>query len=76
MRQRHFQLLGRSFDINALIGERMQSYLKQNIDYTISRFEASDLSCIIELENQLLNIRLVHKMMSEFFALDPFDHVS
>lgn len=76
MRQRHFQLLGRSFDLNALIAERMKTYLKQNIDYAISRFEASDLTGVIELENQLTNVRFVHRMMSQYFVLDPFENVS
>lgn len=76
MRQRHFQLLGRSLDLNALIGQRMHTYLKQNIDYAISRFEASDLTAIVELENQFLNIHFVHKMMSQYFVLDPFDQIS
>jgi cytoplasmic FMR1 interacting protein len=75
MRQRHFQLLGRSLDLNALIGQRMHTYLKQNIDYAISRFEASDLTAIVELENQFLNIRFVHKMMSQYFVLDPIDQL-
>ena len=76
MRQRHFQLLGRSLDLNALIAQRVHTYLKQNIDYAISRFEASDITAIIELENQLINIRLVHKMMSQYFVLDPIDQIS
>jgi len=73
MRQRHFQILGRALDLNALIAERMHTYLKQNIDYAISRFEASDLTAIVELEDQFLNIRLAHKMMSQYFEIDSFD---
>jgi cytoplasmic FMR1 interacting protein len=76
MRQRHFQILGRALDLNALIAERMHTYLKQNIDYAISRFEASDLTAIVELEDQFLNIRLAHKMMSQYFEIDSFDKIS
>lgn len=39
LKQRHFQLLGRSIDLNYLIGQRMNQHLRQNIDYAISRFE-------------------------------------
>jgi cytoplasmic FMR1 interacting protein len=49
LKQRHFQLLGRSIDLNHLIGQRMNSKLRQNIDFAISRFEASDITTIIEV---------------------------
>jgi cytoplasmic FMR1 interacting protein len=47
LRQRHVQLLGRSVDLNHLIGQRMNTYLRQNIDYAISRFEASDITGVV-----------------------------
>ncbi len=76
IRQRHFQLLGRSLDLNNLISQRQNTYLRQNVEYAINRFEGSDLTSIIELENQLLNIQLVHKMMSQYFSLDPWNTIS
>lgn len=76
MRQRHFQLLGRSLDLNNLISQRQNTYLRQNLEYAISRFEASDLTCLVELEHQLLNIQLTHKLMSQHFTLDPWEHIS
>ncbi len=54
LKQRHFQLLGRSIDLNHLIGQRMNSKLRQNIDFAISRFEASDITTIIEVHVLLL----------------------
>jgi cytoplasmic FMR1 interacting protein len=47
LKQRHVQLLGRSIDLNHLIAQRMNTYLRQNIDFAINRFEASDLTGII-----------------------------
>jgi cytoplasmic FMR1 interacting protein len=41
LKQRHFQLLGRSINLNYLIGQRMNQHLRQNIDYAISRFEVN-----------------------------------
>lgn len=75
MRQRHFQLLGRSLDLNNLISQRQNTYIRQNLEYAISRFEASDLTCLVELEHQLLNIQLTYKLMSEHFTLDPWEHM-
>lgn len=51
----------------------MNGKLRQNIDFAISRFEASDITSIIELETQLINIRLVHALLSEHLELDSFD---
>ncbi len=47
LRQRHVQLLGRSVNLNFLIAQRMNTYLRQNIDYAISRFEASDITSVV-----------------------------
>jgi len=59
--------------MNVLISQRQNNYLRQNIEYAISRFEASDLTAILELEHQLTNLQLVHRMMSQYLALDPWD---
>jgi len=71
--QRHVQLLGRTLDLNRLITQRINNLLRQNVDYAISRFEASDLSTIVELDMLLSNIRLTHKLLSEFLKLDSWD---
>lgn len=52
LRQRHVQLLGRSVDLNNLICQRMNTYLRQNVDYAISRFEASNITSVIVSEKQ------------------------
>eukprot|EP01111_Echinosteliopsis_oligospora_P015952 TRINITY_DN6483_c0_g1_i1.p1 TRINITY_DN6483_c0_g1~~TRINITY_DN6483_c0_g1_i1.p1 ORF type:complete len:1368 (+),score=367.50 TRINITY_DN6483_c0_g1_i1:181-4284(+) len=75
MRQRHFQLLGRSVDLNDLISQRQNTYIRQNVEYAIGRFEASDLTSILELEGLLLNIQLVHRLMSQHLQLDPWNQI-
>jgi cytoplasmic FMR1 interacting protein len=75
LRQRHFQLLGRSIDLNHLLTQRMNTKLRQNVDFAINRFEASDITSLPELEVQLNNIRLVHGLMSKYLDLDPFDDI-
>ncbi|PRP73917.1 component of SCAR regulatory complex, partial [Planoprotostelium fungivorum] len=75
VKQRHVQLLGRSIDLNLLISQRLNNYLKQNIDYAITRFEASDLTGVMELQSLLSNIQLTYFLMSENFSLDPWEHI-
>ena len=72
--QRHYQLLGRFFNLNHLISQRINNLLRKNIDNAISRFEAKNLSSIIELESQLHVIQLTHFLLSNYFnQLDCYD---
>eukprot|EP01119_Soliformovum_irregulare_P019520 TRINITY_DN6199_c0_g1_i4.p1 TRINITY_DN6199_c0_g1~~TRINITY_DN6199_c0_g1_i4.p1 ORF type:complete len:1378 (-),score=485.69 TRINITY_DN6199_c0_g1_i4:58-4191(-) len=75
LRQRHVRLLGRSIDLNLLIAQRMNTYLRQNMDYAINKFEASDITTILELESMINNLRLTHSLMSKYFNLDPWDSI-
>jgi len=63
--QRHFQLLGRSLDLNRLIIQRMNNYFRENINYAITRFEASSITSIIAFERLLSNIHLTHHLMAQ-----------
>ena len=47
LKQRHVQLVGRSLDLNALLGQRMRSNMIHAIDLAISKFESSDLCAIV-----------------------------
>eukprot|EP00475_Leptophrys_vorax_P029552 TRINITY_DN4350_c0_g1_i1.p1 TRINITY_DN4350_c0_g1~~TRINITY_DN4350_c0_g1_i1.p1 ORF type:complete len:1230 (+),score=372.45 TRINITY_DN4350_c0_g1_i1:848-4537(+) len=70
--QRNFKLLGRSIDMQALIAQQMSIYLRNNIDYAIQKFESSDICGIIEFEQLLKQIKLTHRLLSEYMTLDPF----
>lgn len=41
------QLLGRSIDLNALLGQRLRSNMLKAINLAISKFEASDLCSVV-----------------------------
>jgi cytoplasmic FMR1 interacting protein len=69
LKQRHIRLLGRHIDLNHLISQRMNTYLRQNVDYAISRFEASDITSVMELESLLATIRLAYTLMSKYFEV-------
>ncbi|KAL6064809.1 Cytoplasmic FMR1-interacting protein [Balamuthia mandrillaris] len=75
LKQRHFELLGRSIDMNHLISQRANTNIRQNIDFAISRFEASDITTVVELESQLNNIRLTHSLLANYLSLDPFEQL-
>lgn len=73
LKQRHFQLLGRNIDLNSLIAQRMNTYLRDNLELAIRRWEASDITGIMELEVVLANVHLVYRALSEHFELEPYE---
>jgi len=56
-----------------LITQRINKKLRANIDYVISRYEASDLSSVVELELLLNTIRLQRDLMGEILDVDSWD---
>lgn len=75
LRQRNIQLLGRSIDLNYLIGQRMNTYLRQNIEHAISRFEASDITGVVELERLLNNIKFTYTLLRDYFEIDSWESI-
>lgn len=75
LKQRHFQLLGRTIDLNRLISQRLQASMLKNLELAITRFEEGGLTDIIELEGLIAVNRYTHKLLSEHVNLDPFDNL-
>ncbi|XP_022901321.1 cytoplasmic FMR1-interacting protein [Onthophagus taurus] len=73
LKQRHVQLLGRSIDLNKLITQRINADMQKSLDFAISKFEAGDITGIMELDGLLQVNRLCHKLLSKWLALDDFD---
>nr|CAI5867665.1 unnamed protein product [Callosobruchus analis] len=73
LKQRHVQLLGRSIDLNKLITQRINTDMQKSLDFAISKFEAGDITGVIELDGLLQVNRLCHKLLSKLLALDDFD---
>jgi len=73
LKQRHVQLLGRSIDLNRLICQRINNSLAKSLDLSINRFEAGDITGIVELDGLVRVNRLTHKLLSKHLALDDFD---
>jgi len=75
LQQRHLQLLGRSIDLTSLIAQRVNTMIRQNIDWAITNFEASDITTVIELETHLINLKLTHQLISKYLPIDPWDSI-
>ncbi|XP_067136856.1 cytoplasmic FMR1-interacting protein isoform X5 [Centruroides vittatus] len=73
LKQRHVQLLGRSIDLNRLTAQRINAALQKSLDLAISKFEAGDITGIVELEGVIGVNRLAHKLLSKYITLDDFD---
>lgn len=73
LKQRHVQLLGRSIDLNKLITQRINADMQKSLDLAISKFEAGDITGVMELEGLIKVNRLCHKLLSKWLALDDFD---
>ncbi|VDI44412.1 cytoplasmic FMR1 interacting protein [Mytilus galloprovincialis] len=73
LKQRHVQILGRSIDLNKLVGQRVNASLQKALDVAISRFEAGDITGIAELEGLVDCNRLTHKLMRRYLTLNDFD---
>lgn len=75
LKQRSFQLLGRSVDISRLLTQRMNQNFQLSLKLAMERFEAQDLGHILELESLIENNRIAHALLSEHLKLDPFEQV-
>ncbi|XP_071452530.1 cytoplasmic FMR1-interacting protein isoform X2 [Hetaerina americana] len=73
LKQRHVQLLGRSIDLNKLITQRINTDMLKSLELAISKFEAGDITGVVELDGLIQVNRLCHKLLSKLLALDEFD---
>eukprot|EP00808_Paulinella_micropora_P032344 g67638.t1 len=73
MQQRHITLLGRTIDLNLLISQQINGYLRQNLNFAIRRYEASDLTYIVGLKLLLENVKLTHSLLKDILTVDPWE---
>ncbi|XP_052793301.1 cytoplasmic FMR1-interacting protein-like isoform X3 [Mya arenaria] len=73
LKQRHVQLLGRSIDLNRLVGQRINAALQKSLEVAISRFEGGDITGIMELDGLIDCNKLTHKLLKQFLTLNDFD---
>ncbi|KXS21990.1 cytoplasmic FMR1-interacting, partial [Gonapodya prolifera JEL478] len=74
-RLRALQLLGRSSNISAAIGQCCNNFLKKNVDLLIQRFEASDLSYLHDFKTLIAITYRTHTLLSRLLELDPWEDI-
>lgn len=67
--------MGRSVDLNFLIGQRINITIRENLLKVIQKFESQDITTICELESLIDNVRMTHYLLSEHLTLDDFDFI-
>jgi len=73
--QRHIQVLGRVIDLNILITQHVNGKFYKDVEYCIKKFEANDLSHVIEFQKALDVVRATHVALREHFELDSFEMI-
>jgi cytoplasmic FMR1 interacting protein len=71
--QKHINLLGRSIDLNYLLTQRINISVRENLVKAIQKFESSNICSIIDLESMIDNIKMTHKLLSQYLSLDTFE---
>ncbi|KPJ05339.1 Cytoplasmic FMR1-interacting protein [Papilio xuthus] len=75
LRQRHVALLGRHVDLNALVAQRINADMHRALDAAVAKFEAGDITGVVELEGLISVNRLCHKLLSRYLTLDEFEAI-
>lgn len=74
MHQTHVTLLGRSVDVTHLLTLQCTALLRSGIDLAIARFEAQELSSVVEFAALLRQLRLTHALLAHRLPqLQPFE---
>jgi cytoplasmic FMR1 interacting protein len=61
--------------LNYLLAQRLNVNIRENIHYALQKFESGNISTIMELDNMLDNIKLIHLMLSKYILVDSWDSI-
>lgn len=74
LQQRSVNLIGRSVDLAQLLGQRMNTMLRQSIETAVARFESKDVNGVVELASLLRATRLTHALLEKALPdIDSFE---
>ena len=73
--QRHIQVLGRIIDLNILITQHVNGKFYKDVEYCIKKFEACDLSHVIDFQRAISVVHDTHTALTERLELDSFETV-
>ena len=75
MSQRHIQVLGRVIDLNLLITQHVNGKFYKDIEYCIKKFEASELSSVVDFNRALQIVQETHISLVYHLELDTFETI-
>ena len=75
MSQRHIQVLGRVIDLNLLITQHVNGKFYKDIEYCIKKFEASELSSVVDFNRALQIVQETHLSLVYHLELDTFETI-
>eukprot|EP01084_Bolivina_argentea_P196836 337402_1 len=74
--QKHVSILGRTIDIESLLTEQLNLFIRENIDVIITRYESATITSAMEIAHLIKTLSLTVQMLSSHLpALDSFDDV-
>jgi len=74
--QKHVSILGRIIDIESLLTEQLNLFIRENIDVIINRYENTTITSSMEIAHLLKTLRLTCSMLSQQLpGLDNFDDI-
>ena len=74
LQQHNVTLVGRSVDLAQLLGQRMNTMLRQSIETAVARFESKDAVTVIELAFLLRATKLTHALLEKVLPhIDSFE---
>lgn len=73
MSQKNIQLLGRSVNLHQRLSQMMNELLLKSINVSITRFEFSDITGIVELQTLFKINKETHRLLSRILNLDNFE---
>jgi cytoplasmic FMR1 interacting protein len=75
LRQKHFSLLGRSINVSQLFTHYFNHHMRRSLHAAICRFEASDLTYVMEFHSLIETCRTTHRLLSKYLELEPFEEL-
>jgi cytoplasmic FMR1 interacting protein len=75
MAQRQLTILGRNVDLNMIIAKNLNTYLRDNVQWAIRKFESGDLTNVYTLQLMLENVQLAHALMAEHLPIDSYETI-
>ncbi|KAI9357327.1 cytoplasmic fragile-X interacting family-domain-containing protein [Zopfochytrium polystomum] len=75
LKQKVIKLVGRSIDLSRLLANLINEHIRRSLDIAISRYEASDLTFVVEFESLVNSAKKTHELLSQWLDLQDFGQI-